>query len=357
MAYITFQPSDYFNTTLWTGDGNSTQNITGTGFNADWIWLKGRSGAGDHQLYDKVRGVQKMLISNGTNAESTNSIGLQSFGSDGFTMGSDMTGSGSTFVSWNWKANGSGSANTDGSISSTVSANTTSGFSIVTYTGDGTSTGTGVVGHGLGTTPSMIMIKARAGTNAANSWWVYHSGLSANNNLSLNNTNAQFTTSSASSGIVNTSPTSTTFGFDSGTNLLNVNESGTTYVAYCFADKKGFSKFGSYTGNGNADGTFIYTGFRPAWLMIKRTNTTASWVIIDNQRSNPFNPQDRLLFPNTNASEDGVGETYNWDFLSNGIKARTTSGSFGNGSGDSYIYMAFAEHPLVSSNDIPGTAR
>jgi hypothetical protein len=121
MAYINFDPQDYFNTTLWTGDGNSTQNITGTGFNADWIWLKGRSGAGDHQLYDKVRGVQKMIISNGTNAESTNSIGLQTFGSDGFTMGSDMTGSGSTFVSWNWLANGTGSSNTDGSITSTVS--------------------------------------------------------------------------------------------------------------------------------------------------------------------------------------------------------------------------------------------
>jgi hypothetical protein len=226
MAYINFDPQDYFNTTLWTGDGNSTQNITGTGFNADWIWLKGRSGAGDHQLYDKVRGVQKMIISNGTNAESTNSIGLQTFGSDGFTMGSDMTGSGSTFVSWNWLANGTGSSNTDGSITSTVSASTTSGFSIVSYTGTGSNA---TVGHGLGATPKMIIVKR---TSASDVWRVYHSSIGATKHLVLNTTAGDATGSNVWN---DTEPTSSFFTVSTDT---AVNASSANYIAYCFRRKK-----------------------------------------------------------------------------------------------------------------------
>ena len=335
MAYITFQPSDYFNTTLWTGDGNSTQNITGTGFNADWIWLKGRSGAGDHQLYDKVRGAQKMLISNGTNAESTNSIGLQSFNSDGFTMGSDMTGNGSTFVSWNWLANGSGSSNTDGSITSTVSANTTAGFSIVKYTA---SSSASTIGHGLGVKPKMIMQK---NLDASGNWGVYHENIGATKFLELNTTDAEATNSTPWN---DTEPTTSVFSIGSG--YTNGNE----YIAYCFTEKKGFSKFGSYTGNGNADGPFIYTGFKPAFVMAKRTGNTSAWDMFDNKREG-YNPDNDAIFANLNNAED---TTDRMDFLSNGFKLRINGGP---NYSDSYIYMAFAESPLVGTNDTPCTAR
>ncbi len=343
MAYTTInKSSDYFNTTLWTGDGNSTQNITGTGFNADWIWLKGRSGAGDHQLYDKVRGVQKMIISNGTNAESTNSIGLQTFGSDGFTMGSDMTGNGSTFVSWNWLANGSGSANTDGSISSTVSANTTSGFSISTYTGTGSNA---TIGHGLGVKPSMIICKR---LNSTGGWISYHSALGATKYLYLDNTDAEAANSTVWQ---DTEPTTSVFSVGTASNC---NASGGTYVAYCFAEKKGFSKFGSYTGNGNADGTFVYTGFKPAFVIIKNSSATESWYILDTKRPG-YNTNNYYLLPNTNGAE-GTSTSLATSLLSNGFKIENSDTSM-NTSGQTYIYMAFAEAPFVGTNNIPATAR
>jgi hypothetical protein len=338
MAYINFDPQDYFNTTLWTGDGNSTQNITGTGFNADWIWLKGRSGAGDHQLYDKVRGVQKMIISNGTNAESTNSIGLQTFGSDGFTMGSDMTGSGSTFVSWNWLANGTGSSNTDGSITSTVSANTTSGFSIVSYTGTGSNA---TVGHGLGATPKMIIVKR---TSASDVWRVYHSSIGATKHLVLNTTAGDATGSNVWN---DTEPTSSFFTVSTDT---AVNASSANYIAYCFAEKKGFSKFGSYVGNGNADGTFIYTGMKPAFVLFKPSSATENWQIQDNKRPG-YNPCDNIA-PNNNSAEATTNDFV--DLVSNGFKLRSATYS---ASGVTYIYMAFAENPLINSLGNPATAR
>ena len=343
MAYISFQPKDYFNTTLWTGDGNSTQNITGTGFNADWIWLKGRSGAGDHQLYDKVRGVQKMIISNGTNAESTNSIGLQTFGSDGFTMGSDMTGSGSTFVAWNWLANGQGSSNTDGSINTTyTSANTTSGFSISTYTGTGANA---TVGHGLGVAPKVVLIKQTNGT----AWWfMYHNDLGTTGKLNLNTTG--YNNDLQASYWNSTAPSSSVFSLGTET---SVNGSGQNFVAYCFAEKKGFSKFGSYTGNGSTDGTFVYCGFKPAFVIIKGSSNTENWHMYDNKRDT-FNPTDQALQPNASGAE--FTETNVLDFLSNGFKLRVSGGGH-NGSGVSYIFMAFAEAPLVSSNGVPAVAR
>jgi len=356
MAYTTIKkPSDYFNTKLYTGTG-ATQSITGVGFQPDWVWCKSRSGADNHAIFDAVRGGQKQLRSNTTDAELTRTNAISSFDSDGWSMGSqpEMNSSGTTYASWNWLAdNTSGSSNTDGSITSTVSANTTSGFSIVSYTGDGSSTGSNVVGHGLGTTPSMIIIKARAGTYAVNNWYCWHKGLSANNNIALNLTSGQFTTALYTSGLINTSPTATTFGFDSGTSLLNINESGATYIAYCFADVQGYSKFSSYTGNGSADGTFVYTGFKPAFVIRKRTDNTNSWAMNDNKRS-VFNVTDDYLLANTSDAEVLNNAAQSLDLLSNGFKCRGT-GAGTNASGGTYIYMAFAEEPLVGDN--PATAR
>jgi hypothetical protein len=360
MAYTTIKkPSDYFNTKLYTGNGTG-QSITGVNFQPDFVWTKRRNTIGQHFLQNIVQGTNKALFSDSTSAEFTGGVdggtSVTSFDSDGFTLGTEggINGNNDTFVSWNWLANGTGVSNTDGSITSTVSANTTSGFSIVSYTGDGSSTGSNVVGHGLGTTPSMIIIKARAGTNAVNGWYIFHKGLSANNNIRFD-TGAQLTTSSFSSGIINTSPTSTTFGFDSGTSLLNINESGTTYIAYCFADVQGFSKFGSYEGNGNVDGPFIYCGFKPAFVLIKKYSAANDWYTHDNKRDT-FNPETRYLQPNTSAVEtNDTGKAL--DFLSNGFKLRTTHGSHNGATGQFFIYMAFAENPLVGTNNTPATAR
>ena len=353
MAYTTIKkPSDYFNTVTWTGTGDATTTVSGVSFQPDFTWIKNRNVADDHMLFDAVRGVTKRLFSNSTGAEGTDAQTLTSFDSDGFTTGNNRaTGgdAGNGMVSWNWLASNTTASNTDGSITSTVSANTTSGFSIVSYTGNGSSTGSNVVGHGLGTTPSMIIIKARAGTNAVNGWYIFHKGLSANNNIRFD-TGSQLTTSSFSSGIINTSPTSTTFGFDSGTSLLNINESGTTYIAYCFAEKKGFSKFGSYIGNGSTDGPFIYTGFKPAFLILKRADSTSQWKIIDNKRLG-YNPSNSDLYADSSEVENATTQI---DLLSNGFKIKVTSAAL-NSSGGSYIYMAFAEEPLVGDN--PATAR
>ena len=344
MAYISFQPKDYYKTLLYAGNNTADTNITGIGFQPDWVWLKNRDNTtGSHGLFDAVRGVSKRIKSDSTAVEATAS-GVSSFDNDGFTLGTSWNQASTNFVSWNWKANGAGSANTDGSINTTAtSANTTSGFSIVKYVGTGSNA---TVGHGLGVAPKMIIVK---NLTDARSWGVFHDSLGATQGIDLDGTG---TAGSAATYWNNTAPTNSVFSIGTANNT----GAAQTYVAYCFAEIKGFSKFGMYKGNNNADGPFIYCGFNPAFIMIKRTNSSASWVIIDNQRSNPFNPQDRLLFPNTDAVEDGAGETYNWDFYGNGVKLRTTSGSYGNGSGDSYIYMAFAEKPLVSSNNVPTTA-
>ena len=342
MAYITFQPSDYFNTKLYTGNG-STQSITGVGFQPDWLWIKNRDGTNNHILQDAVRGATKSLESDGTGAETTSSTRVTSFDSDGFSIGSAGTNNTNTnnYVSWNWKANGSGSANTDGSISSTVSANTTAGFSIVTYTGTGA---TATVGHGLGVAPSVIIQKK---TSASATWLVKHPAIGTNGYIRLDASNASATDAAIWN---STDPTSTVFSI--GTDAT-INGSGATSVAYCFAEKKGFSKFGSYTGNGNADGTFVYTGFRPAFVIFKLSSASGEhWGILDNKRDT-FNETDTLLFANLNQAEQSGGDV---DFLSNGFKHRGTDGR-SNSSGATYIYMAFASEPLVSSNDIPATAR
>jgi hypothetical protein len=353
MAYTTInKPSEYFNTKLYAGTG-ATQSITGVNFQPDLVWIKNRQDTYNNHLFDVIRGVEKEIRTDDTTAESTMSGSLTSFDSDGFTLGSigNTNFNGNNHVAWNWLANGAGVSNTDGNITSTVSVNTTSGFSIVTYTGNSSSSAT--VGHGLGVAPDMILNKCRTGANAGQRFFIYHKGLSANNMISFN-TNGQAGTGSYSSGILSTSPTTDTFGFTAGSGgVINVNESSSTYVSYCFAEKKGFSKFGSYTGNGNADGPFIYTGFKPAFVITKRTDAAGyNWSIWDNKRDS-FNLVDLGLSPNQTAAE--YSEDFG-DFLSNGFKIRGTNTNK-NEAGGTYIYMAFAEEPLVGTNNIPATAR
>jgi hypothetical protein len=335
MAYTTInKSSDYFNTKLYTGTG-SAQSITGVGFQPDLIWGKNRSATWNHIFTDAVRGANKQISSNLTNAEESNTGEFTAFGSDGFSVGtgSTLNGSGNNICSWNWKANGQGSSNTDGTINSTyTSANTTSGFSIVTYTSGG---GSGTVGHGLGSVPKVMFYKP---LSTSGGWDVYHHSLGISNRLNLHNNSA------SSSGYFQTLPTSSVF---TEPNLY----SGASVIMYCFAEKKGFSKFGSYTGNGSNDGSFIFTGFKPAWLMIKRTTATEDWVMHDNKRD-PHNEINSYLLASTNNAETTA--SVQLDFLSNGFKFRTTSQ---NTSGENYIYMAFAEAPLVGSNNVPCTAR
>ena len=343
MAYSTIdKPTDYFNTVLYTGNGGS-QNITGVGFSPDWVWLKGRNNANNHNLNDTVRGVNKQLYADINNAETTATTHLTAFDSDGFTLGNDgaVNGSSDTYVSWNWKAGGSASSNSNGSITSSVSANTTAGFSIVTYTGNGTAGAT--VGHGLGSIPQWIIVKVR---NTTNEWVVYHTSLGATKFIEMNSTGAVQTNTTRFN---DTEPTSSVFSLGTAAGL---NTSSDTHVAYCFAEKKGYSKFGSYTGNGNADGTFVYTGFRPAWVMVKRTDSGNSWCIFDNKRPS-FNETNQYLL-----AEDSRAELTDMGFeiLSNGFKLRQTFNSV-NGSGASYIYLAFAESPFVNSNGVPNNAR
>jgi len=344
MAYTTIKkPSDYFNTKLYTGNG-STNAITGVGFQPDWVWIKKRSATGSHCLFDAVRGNTKRLQSNTTGAETTETTAITSFDSDGFTLGSGGTanGSGTTLASWNWLANGAGAANTDGTISSTVSANTTSGFSIVQYTGNASAGAT--IGHGLGSVPKMVIVKK---TNAVKDWNVYHVSMGATKGMYLNLTNAEQTHTNWN----NTTPTSSVFSIGSDD---QVNGSGQTYIAYCFAEKQGFSKFGSYTGNDGLDGPFIYTGFKPAWVMIKKSSQTASWLVFDNKRANPFNEITADLRPDSSQAEDTDTSYNDLDFVSNGFKVREDNGDI-NASGQAYIYMVFAEEPLVGDN--PATAR
>jgi len=344
MAYTTINKStDYFNTKLYTGNG-STQSITGVGFKPDWVWIKDRDNGNSHRLIDGVRGVHKKLFSNSTSAEVTDVNSLTSFTADGFDSGSDsgMNGSGSGFVAWNWLGANGTASNTDGSITSTVSANTTSGFSIVKWTGTNANA---TVGHGLGVAPKMIIIRRLESTS---DWVVYHSSVGNTSRLVLNSTGAS---SANSTFFNNTSPTSTTFsvGSDGGSNGSTDN-----YIAYCFAEKTGYSKFGSYTGNGNADGTFVYTGFKPAFVMVKRTDSTGNWAMKDTKRQE-YNGQDIILYADTTNYESQFSSN-KFDILSNGFKMRETSGVY-NASGGSYIYMAFAEAPLVGTNNVPANAR
>ena len=349
MAYTTINKStDYFNTKLYTGNG-STQSITGVGFKPDATFFKQRTGSpssSGSQFYDAIRGATKYLSTHSANAEATQSNGLTSFDSDGFSIGSTSRINGNTqsYVTWNWLANGTGSANTDGSINSTVSANTTSGFSIVKFTGTGANA---TVGHGLGAKPNVIILKSYENGQQWSSYW---SVLGATKYMRFNATNGE---STASNRWNNTEPTTSVFTVSTDG---EVNTNGENQIAYCFAEKTGYSKIGSYVGNGSPDGPFIYTGFKPAFVMIKNTSATGTWIMKDVKR-NPFNVANTALGANNNASEGDYNSSLNEiDILSNGFKLRDTY-SDQNTSGNSYIYMAFAEAPLVGSNGVTAKAR
>ena len=342
MAYSTIdKPSKYFTAKLYTGTG-SAQSITGLEFSPDFVWIKDRTSANNHRLLDIIRGSTKELYSSTDDSETTQAQSLTAFNSDGFSIGNlaQINTSSNNYVSWCWDANGAGVSNTSGTISSTVSANTTSGFSIVSYTGNATLSQT--IGHGLGVAPRMIIFKTRSGLS---DWGVYHESMTNTKRILLNLTNASgnFTWGG--------SPTSSVFYVN---NDGLVNGSGSTYIAYCFAEVKGYSKFSSYTGNGNADGTFIYTGFKPAFVLLKSSSSVENWHIFDDAR-NTFNPADKDLRPNL-ANAETTSSVSNIDFLSNGFKLRNSDADY-NSSGTTYIGFAVAEQPFVSSKGIVANAR
>jgi len=353
MAYTTIDdPSAYFQTALYTGDGassNATTNGGNSDLQPDWLWIKNRSssgGTGPNIIFDSTRGPTKDLHTNNNEAEHTNSNTCKSFNTDGFTVGDSGAVNNNTdnFVAWQWKANGgtttSGGGN-DSVSTSTHQANTTSGFSVVTYTGNGTAGAT--VAHGLGAVPQIVLLKRRDASG--HTWQMYHHSLGNTHYLQLNNTDA------ALDGEVfnDTTPSSSVFTLH---DFSTSNGNNGTFVAYCFAEKQGYSKFGSYTGNGNADGPFVYTGFKPAWVILKRSSGVADWNIFDNKRPGYNETNARLRANDTTAestSDAGV------DLLSNGFKCRL--GSEFNASSTTNIYMAFAESPFVSSKGVPTTAR
>tara|TARA_R100000654_G_scaffold6429_2_gene16858 strand:+ start:665 stop:2047 length:1383 start_codon:yes stop_codon:yes gene_type:complete len=460
MAYTTIDdPTIYFNTVTYAGDGTADRSITGVGFQPDWVWIKNRSSASDHVLFDAIRGVKVAINSNDASADDTISNSLTAFNTDGFSVSgnSSTNTSSANYVGWSWLAGGTapaitytvkvvsdsgnkyrfddfgtsavtldlqeggtytfdqsdssnsghplrfsttsdgshgggseyttgvtttgtpgsagaktvitvaasaptlyyyctqhsgmgGQANTNslfgssnflGSIQSNVSAGSTQGFSVVSYSGNGTSGAT--VGHGLGVVPKMIIAKRR---DSSRNWTIYHQGTGNTHGLTLNTTDANVDSDSYWN---DTTPSSTVFTLGNGS---NVNNGSGTYIAYCFSEKKGYSKFGSYTGNGSAEGTFVYTGFKPAWLLIKSSSSSNSWYLFDNKREG-FNVLNDYLSPNTNDAEI---TNVRLDLVSNGFKL-VTSNTGWNGSGTTFIYMAFAESPFVNSNGVPTNAR
>jgi hypothetical protein len=346
------QADDNFNTVLWSGDGSSSRGITGVGFQPDWVWIKTRNQTNEHSLFDSVRGAAKDLEANDTDAEQANNVNgyINSFDSDGFTVVDGSSGGAlvnyssggttNTYVSWNWKAGGSASSNSNGSITSNVSANTDAGFSIGTYTGNATAGAT--IGHGLGAIPEVVIAKRR---DNARDWSVYH------HNLTSTPTNAYILlNSTAGTGLGATAWNNGTFTddvFTIGSHEL-VNHSGDSYVFYAFKGIEGFSKFGSYIGNNSTNGPFSFTGFRPAWLMLKRTDSAASWLIYDNKRDT-FNQMQYPLFADL-ANAEYTSNLLHVDFLSNGFKIRNATYGETNASGGTYIYLAFAEAPFKFAN-------
>ena len=322
--------SNEFNAVLRNGFGTSGGTVT-VGFSPGLLWEKTRSSAGSHSLYDAVRGAGKILNSNNTNAETTDTDQVNAFTSTGYTLGTNEWGTSTTLVGWAWNAGSSTVSNTDGSISSSVRANPSAGFSIITYTGNGSAHQS--IGHGLNAAPKLYIQKR---TDSTSDWGVTTNASGTLQYIPLNSTNTAITSSA-------NSPTSSVVYISGSGAGLNVN--GATYVTYCFTPVEGYSAFGSYTGNGSSDGTFVFTGFRPAFLMIKRTDTSENWEIRDSTR-NPHNRTNLALFPHTSGAED-TGSV-DFDFLSNGFKLRNTNGST-NASGGTYIYAAFAEHPFKTA--------
>ena len=336
--------SEYFNTVLYTGDGNDGRTVTGVGFNSspNFVWIKERSSTSGHMLQDSVRGATKNIQSASTNAEQTSSNKIQSFDSDGFTLGDGgaVNQASQTYAAWNWLAGGTAVSNTNGSITSQVSANTKAGFSIVSYAGNSTH---GTIGHGLSGL-DMVIVKDRS---TAENWAVWHSGIPITQYLRFNSTNAAAVP--VRKRWNDTSPTSTVFSVGDSTDIgdREVNQPGENYIAYCFVNTDGYLKAGSYIGNGSSDGTFVYTGFRPAWIMVKRSSGGGAWGISDTSRS-PDNVVQEGFEANTTLAEFNSANYYH-DILSNGFKLRTSDNAM-NGSGSTYIFLAFAENPFKYSN-------
>ena len=361
MAYTTINdPSEYFSTVLYTGTATNSRPVIGTGFQPDWIWIKQRNATKNHNIWDSSRGVTKQLRANLTNAEATNTTNdnLASLDSDGFTLGDDtdsvgVNERGQTYVAWNWKANGGTTTTNDasstgvGTIDSVYQANTTAGFSIVTYTGTNAA---GTIAHGLGAVPDWIITKNRV---SANSWAIYHSANTSAPETDFLLLNTDAATVDNANRWNDVAPTSTVFSVKQSAETNNSDNSD-TFVAYCFTEIQGYSKFGKYVGNGNADGPFVYTGFKPAWLLVKNTSSAGnSWCLLDNKRQG-FNPENDFLFPNSNDAESVNLSNHGFDFLSNGFKNRGTGQ---NDDGDTFIYIAFAESPFVTSNGGPNNAQ
>ena len=326
MAYTDIDnPSETaFNTKLYVGNATDDTSITSVGFQPDWVWIKTRSGVASSAIFDSVRGTGKRIKSDSTGAEITATDLLTSFDSDGFTInqGGAVNEDGHNMVSWNWKEQAGV-------------------FDIVSYTGNGSNR---TISHSLGSVPKMMIVKRR---DASASWFVYHVANGNGNVMKLDNTEA---VSAYAEYWNSTTPTSSVFSLGTAA-TANVNNG--TFICYLFGNKQGVSKMGSYVGNGNANGTFVYTGFKPAWFMLKQTNATDNWHIFDNKRD-PFNMMEKNLRADLSNAEFDSGVDI--DFVSNGVKLRNTDDN-GNGSGDTYIYMAFAENPFVTSTGVPATAR
>jgi hypothetical protein len=341
------------NATLYTGNGGTqtiTNGVSGQSFQPDLVWIKGRSSSNqDHTLVDSVRGVSRRIRSNATTAEVLESgFNVTAFNSSGFTAVDDAAGDynvngsvGGTYsgaaqyVGWQWKAGGTAVSNTNGTITSSVSANTTSGFSIVSWT-QGSSTSQ-TIGHGLGVAPAMFIVKDRTATS---SWYVYHQSIGATGGLSLNSTSA--TTTSANFWN-NTAPTSSVMTIS--TNCIGT--AGDALITYCWTPIAGYSAFGSYTGNGSADGPFVYTGFRPRYVLLKRTDSSGNWGVWDTSRD-PYNAVQYELVPNLSDAETTAAGP-RLDILSNGFKLRNTGAAY-NASGGTYVYACFAENPFKYAN-------
>jgi hypothetical protein len=359
MAYTNIDdPSAYFQTATYTGAG-ANQTVTNDGnsdLQPDFLWIKRRNAGYAHALFDSNRGLGSsnppMLESNSTAVENSNQNWISGVGTDSFTIGineQNLSNTSGTYVAWQWKANGgTTSSNTDGSITSTVQANTDAGFSIVTYTGAASA---GTIGHGLGVAPKVVLVRARS---RISSWVMFHEDGSTSDDdyFVLQSTAAKGT----QAGLWNNQyPSSTVFGVSTD---LWLNANGSTYVAYCFAEKQGYSKFGKYVGNGNgSNGPFIYTGFKPAWVMIKNLDATQVWILFDSGRT-PFNRDDAVnsIYPNATSAEYTGASYHGVDMMSNGFKVKLTDAAV-NTSGTDYLYMAFAESPFVTSTGIPTTAR
>ena len=343
MAYISFQPKDFFNTKLYTGTGGATQAQTGVGFQPDFTWIKSRSNTEAYNIQDAVRGATKWIESDSDAAEQTNANTLKSFDSDGFTVGlAGSVGASQTYASWNWKA-GTTSGLSGGTITpSYYSINTTSKIGIYKYTGNGVAGAT--ITHGLGTAPTMIIVKR---LSASYQWAVWGTGVNNTKGLRLDGLGAEGTNDFLN----NTAPSSTVITLGSST-MSNAAAGSSVYVIYAFAPVKGYSAIGSYIGNGSTDGTFVYTGFKPAFVLIKNIDASGAWGLYSNKILG-YNPANNPFAPNSTAIPN---TTYVIDMLSNGFKTRHADAQLG-ASGNKYLYMAFAENPIVSSNDIAGVAR